>query len=88
MCHNNKKALKKGWQTGSLSLLVELMAGLEVKFNMVKEVLPLTTWVLVPFKEKMMTVNLKLIILLEMVEIWIYITVIAKLLISLVLKLS
>ena len=37
---------------------------------MVKEVLPLTAWVLVPFKEKNYDI-LKLIILLEMVEIWI-----------------
>ena len=52
---------------------------------MVKEVLPLTAGALVPVKEKKMKLKLKLTILLEMVEIWICITVIAKWLILLVL---
>ena len=37
---------------------------------MVKEVLPLTAGALVPFKKKMMILELKLIILLGMVEMW------------------
>ena len=46
---------------------------------MVKEVLPLTAGVLVPFKEKNDDIlELKLIILLEMVKMRICITVIAK----------
>ena len=53
---------------------------------MVKEFLPLTAEVLVPLKEKNDDkLKVKLIILLEMVEIWICITVIVKLLILLVL---
>ena len=51
-----------------------------------KEVSPLTAWVLLPFKEKNDDIlELKSIILLEMVEIWICIAVIAKVLILLVL---
>ena len=55
---------------------------------MIKEVLPLTAGVLAPFKEKRKNddiLKLKLIILLEMVEMWIFITGISKLLILLVL---
>ena len=53
---------------------------------MVKEDSPLTPGVWVPFKEKNEYIlKLKLLILSEMVEIWICITGIAKLLILLIL---
>ena len=53
---------------------------------MVEEVLLLTAGVLVPSKEKNDAIlKLKLLVLLEIVEIWICITGIAKLLILLVL---
>ena len=53
---------------------------------MVKEVLPFTAGVLLPFQEKNDDIlKLKLMILIEMFEIWICIAVIARLLILLVL---